>query len=81
MDLDKVFIKKEVALKASEKELICILPFIGKKSLQQRTCLVNSIENRLKFCKLKVIFQSTYKLKLVFCYKDSLKKKISSDIV
>ena len=28
--LDKVFIKKEVVLTASKKELICILPFIEK---------------------------------------------------
>ena len=42
--LDKVFIKKEVVLKASKKELICILAFLGKKLMQLRTCLVNSIE-------------------------------------
>ena len=47
--LDKVFIKKEVALKASKKELICALPFIGKKSLQLSTPLVNFAENNLKF--------------------------------
>ena len=56
--LDKVFIKKEVVLKASKKELICALFFVGNKSLQLRARLVNSIENNLKFCKLKVIFQS-----------------------
>ena len=28
--LDKIFIKKEVVLKASKKELICILPFLGE---------------------------------------------------
>ena len=49
--LDHVFITKKVVLKASEKELICVLPFIGNKSPQQRTRLVNSIENNLKFCK------------------------------
>ena len=43
--LDKVFIKKKVVLKASKKELICVLPFLGKKSMQLRTRLVNSIEN------------------------------------
>ena len=79
--MDKVFIKKEVALTAPKKKLICILPFIGNKSLQLRTCLVNSIENNLKFCKLKVIFQSPCKLSLLFHYKDSLKKEIHSDIV
>lgn len=53
---DKVFIKTNLVLKASEKELICVLPFIGKKSLQLRTHLVNSIESSSKFCKVEVIF-------------------------
>ena len=79
--LDKVFIKKKVVLKASKKELICVLSFLGKKSMQLRTRLVNSIESNLKFCKLKVIFQSPCKLNSLFRYKDSLQKKIRSDIV
>ena len=77
----KVFIKKEVVLKPSKKELICVLPFIGNKSLQLRTRLVNSIENNLRFCKLEVIFQSPCKLSLLFRYKDSLEKEILTDIV
>ena len=79
--LDKVFIKKEMVLKASKKELICVLPFLGKRSMQLRTRLVNSIESNLKFCKLKVIFQSPCKLNSLFRHKDSLQKKIRSDIV
>ena len=49
--LDNVFIKKKVVLKASKKEMICVLLFLGKKSMQLRTRLVNSIESNLKFCK------------------------------
>ena len=79
--LDKVFIKKKVVLKASKKELICVLLFLGKKSMQLRTRLVNSIESNLKFCKLKVIFQSPFKLNSLFRYRDSLQKKICSEIV
>ena len=79
--LDNVFIKKKVLLKASKKELICVLPFLGKKSMQLRTCLVNSIESNLKFCKLKSIFQSPCKLNSLLRYKDFLQKKICSDIV
>ena len=60
-------------------ELICVLPFIRKKSLQLRTRLVNSIENNLTFCKLN--FQSPYKLNSLFHYKDSPKKNIRSDVV
>ena len=73
--LGKVFIKKKV-LRASKKELTCVLPFLGKKSMQLRTCLVNSIESNLKFCKLKVIFQSLCKLNSLFHYKDSLQQII-----
>ena len=52
---------------------------ITKKNIG--TCLVNSIESNLKFCKLKVIFQSPCKLSSLFRYKDSVKKEIRSDIV
>ena len=48
--------------------------------MQLRTCLVNSIESN-QVIKFKVIFQSPCKLNLLFCYKDSLQKKIRSDIV
>ena len=68
-------------MKASKKKLIRAIPFIGKKPLQLRSCLVNSIENDSKFCKLKVVLQSPCKLNLLFCYKDSLKKKICFGIV
>ena len=64
--LDKVFIKKKVVLKASKKELICVFLFLGKKSMQLRTRLVNSIESNLKFWKLKVNFQSPCKLNPLF---------------
>ena len=64
--LDKVFIKMEVVLKASQKELICVLPVLGKTSMELRTCLVTPIESNLKFCKLKVIFQSPCKLNSLF---------------
>ena len=49
--------------------------------MQLRTRLINPIESNLKFCKLKVIFQSPYKLNSLFRYKDTLQKKIRSDIV
>ena len=68
-------------MEASKKELACVLPFIAKRSLQLRTCLVNSIENKWKLGKLEVIFQPPCKLSSLFRYKDSLKKKICSDIV
>ena len=61
--------------------LICVLPSLGKRSMQLRTRLVYSMECNLKFCEIKVIFQSPCKLHLLFHYNDSLQKKIRSDIV
>ena len=56
-------------------------PFLGKRAMQLKTLLVNSVEINLKFCKLKVIFHSPCKLNSLFRYKDSLQEKICSDIV
>ena len=49
--------------------------------MQLRTRLLNSIESNIKFYKLKVFFQSPCRLNSLFRYKDSLQKKIRSDIV
>ena len=64
--LDKVFIKKKTLLTASKKQLVCVLPFIGKTSLQLRSRLVKSIQGNLQFCSLKVVFQSPCKLRSLF---------------
>ena len=34
------------------KDLVCVPSYIGKKLLQLRTRLVDSIESNLKFCQL-----------------------------
>ena len=49
--------------------------------MQLRTRSVNSIQIHLRFCELEVIFQSPSKLNSLLRYKDSLQKKIHSDIV
>ena len=79
--LGKIFIEKKVFSVAQKKELVCVLPFIGKKSLQLRSQLVKSIQQNLKFCGLNVIFQSSCKLHTLFKFKDSLHKKIRSDLI
>ena len=79
--LDKIFIEKKVFSVAQKKELVCVLPFIGKKSLQLRSQLVKSIQQNLKFCSLNVIFQSPCKIHTLFKFKDTLDKKIHSDLI
>ena len=56
--LNNSYVKKEVYLLAPRKHLTYVLPFPSKKSLQLRSCLVNSVNKMVRFCNLKVIFQS-----------------------
>ena len=58
-----------------------MLPFIGKKSLQLRSKLVKSVQNNLSFCHLKVVFQCPRRPCILFRFKDTLYKKIRSDLV
>ena len=52
-----------------------------EKSLQLRFKLVKSVENNVNFCPLKVVFQSPYKSRTLFRFKDTLDNKIRSDLV
>ena len=79
--LNNISIDKMVYALAPKKELICALPFIGKKSLQLRSKLVKSVHNNSSFCHLKVVFLSPCKLCTLFRFKDTLDKKIRSDLV
>ena len=64
-----------------EKELICVLPYLGKASLDLTTRRRQTIEKNLPFCKLKIIFRSKCRLNTLFCFKDSLEEKIRSGII
>ena len=61
--------------------MICVLPYLGKASLDLRTRLRRTIERNLAFCKLKIIFRSKCRLNTLFHFKDSLEKKIRSGII
>ena len=51
-----------------------------KVILQLRSKWVKSVQNNLNFFLLKVVFQSPWKLHTLFRFKDSLNKKIHSDV-
>ena len=73
--------RKKTFLTASKKKLVCVLPFIGRKCLQLRSRLVKSIQVNLQFCSLKVVFESPCKRRSLFHFKDTLEKKIRTDLV
>ena len=64
-----------------KRELICVLPYLGKASLDLRTRLRQTIERNLPFGELKIIFRSKCRLNTLSHFKDSLEKKIRSGII
>ena len=62
-------------------ELIYVLPYLPKTSLDLRTRLRGAIEENLLYCKLKVIFRSKCNFNTLFSFKESLEKKIHSGLI
>ena len=79
--LNKLFVQRGLNFMVPKRELICILPYLGKASLDLRTGLRQTIRSNLPFCKLKIIFRSKCRLNTLFRFKDSLEKKICSGII
>ena len=51
-------------------ELICVLPYLVKASLDLRTRLRRTIERKLLFGKSKLIFRSKCRLNALFRFKN-----------
>ena len=80
--LNNIFRDKKVyAPLAPKKELVCVLPLIGKKSFYLRSKSVKSAKINLSYCLLKVVFQSPYKLSTLFGFKNTLDSEILSNLV
>ena len=73
--LNKLFVQSGLNSMVPKRQLICVLPYLGKASLDLRTRLRRTIERDLPFCKLKIIFRSKCRLNTSFRFKDSLEKK------
>ena len=73
-----MYVKKKVYLLAPKKQLTCVLPFLGKKLLQLRSRLVNSVSKTVRDCNLKIVFRPQRKLNTLPRFKDTLNKKIRS---
>ena len=72
---DKLFVKNKVSLTVSKLQLVYVLPYRGKSSLDLRAHLRRTIEKNIPFWKLYVVFRSTCRLGNLFGLKDSLEKK------
>ena len=76
--LNKFFEPKPVTLTVPKKQLFIVLPFMGNMSGVIKTGLSKALQKRLPFCKLRVIFRSTNRLKSYFNSKDVLPEPLRS---
>ena len=70
--LSKRLTEKPVTLTAAKKDLVIVLPFLGKLSPDLRTRLKNSISKNLPFCKIRVILKSSTRISNFFQFKDKI---------
>ena len=78
---NKLFVQRGLNFMVPKRELICVLPYLSKASIDLRTRLRRTVERNLLFCKLKIIFRYKCRLNTLFRFKDSIEKKIRSGII
>ena len=79
--LNKLFVQRDLDFTVPKREFICVLPYLGKTSLDLRTKPRRTLVRNLLFCKLKIIFSSKCRLNTLFHFKDSLETKIRTGII
>ena len=76
--MNKLYIKKPVMLTVTKKQLYLVLPFMGKMSALVKSGLARSLHKRLPFCKVKIAFKTSNRLKNYFCFKDVVPEPLHS---
>ena len=79
--LDRVLTRKVVVSTVPKKDLMIVLPYLGKPSLQIRTRINPVIRNKLPHCNLRIVFQTKCKLINFFTFKDKIPVFLCSGIV
>ena len=76
--MNKLYIKKPVMLTVPKKQLYLVLPFMGKMSALVKSGLARSLHKRLPFCKVKIAFKTSNRLKNYFSFKDVVPEPLRS---
>ena len=79
--LNKRLTDKPVKLKAAKEDLVIVLPYLGKLSLDLRTRLRNGISKNLPFCKIRTIFKSSTDISNLFQFRDKMSYCFRSNVV
>ena len=79
--LDRVLTRKVVVSTVPKKDLMIVVPYLGKLSLQIRTRINRVMRNKLPHCNLRIVFQTKCKLINFFTFKDKIPVFLRSGIV
>ena len=79
--LNKRLTKKPVTLTVEKKDLVIVLSFFDKLSLDLRTCLKNTISKPSLLYKIRVIFKSLKHISNFFQFKDKMPYCLLSNVV
>ena len=70
--LDRVLTPEVVASTVSKNNLMIVLPYLGKLSLQIRTRINRVMKNKLPHCNIRIAFRTKCKLINFFTFKDKI---------
>ena len=70
--LERVLTQKVVVSTVPKKDLMVVLPHLGKLSLQIRTRINRVIKNKLPHCSFRIVFQIKCRLITFFTFKDKI---------
>ena len=76
--MNKLYIEKPVMSTVPKKQLYLVLPFIGKMPALVKPGLARSLHKRLPFCKVKIAFKTSNRLKNYFSFKDVVPESLRS---
>ena len=76
-----MFIQRLQITTVPRKEPIIISPYLGKMSKYVKTRLTKTMNEHMKNCKLRVLFQTYTRLKNYFHFKDSVPETLRSSLI
>ena len=76
-----MFIPRPQVSNVPKKELVIILPYLGKMSQIVKTRLTKTINKDMKFCTLRVIIQVNNRLRNYFRFKDFVPEILRSSLI
>ena len=79
--LNNMFIQRLQIPSVPKKELRITLPYLGKMSQIVKTRLTKTMNKHMKFCKLRVTFQTNDRLKNHFRFKESVPEILQSNLI